>query len=388
MKSLNTTIILLSIACLALFAQACSNSSGANGDEATAATTNVKEDLVRSVNVEVQTLKPRTFTSYIKLIGTVEAAEDIQVASEIGGKITNLMVEKGDKVRKGEALLQTDNAGLKREKERLEAIVSQTKTTYERLQKLYKEQQIGSEIDFLNAKYAFEQAEAALSGNEEQLKKTLVRAPFDGTVEDILIEQGENASPGMPIVRLIAAEGVKIVAGIPSRYADVVQVGNAAELWFDTEQADTLKSVVTFVGNSIDPFSRTFEIEVAMPAGSPVSKIDMMANLRLKSIEIKDQLMVSNEFIFDKDGQKVVYIAENSSSGNSVARQRKVRVGNSYNSVSIIKEGLMPNEELITLGAAFLKDNTRIKVVNRNGDVLVRFQDDNVTKEAASNVEQ
>lgn len=385
MKSLYTNKIILSIACLALFAQACSDSSGAAEDTET--TNGSAEELVRSVNVEVESLQPQTFVSYIRLIGTVEAAEDIQVASEIGGKITNLMVEKGAKVTKGQAIAQTDNASLLREKERLEAIVSQAKTTYERLQKLYKEEQIGSEIDYLNAKYAFEQAQAALSGNAEQLKKTVVRAPFSGSVENVLIEQGENASPGMPIIRLIAADGVKITAGIPSRYADVVQVGDVAELWFDTESPDTLKSVVTFVGNSIDPFSRTFEIEVSMPSGSPVSKIDMMANLRLKSMEIPNQILLSNEFIFDKDGHKVVYVAEKNANGQSIAKERQIMLGHSYNSTTVVKDGLMPNEELITLGAAFLKDKTRIKIVKRNNDVLVRFSE-NVTNEAAANVEQ
>jgi len=384
MKTIFSNIIVLSVASIAFFAQACSNSAGANEDAQNMAKAN--DELVRSVNVEVETVKSSTFTSYIRLIGTIEVAEDIQVASEVGGRITNLMVDKGDKVTKGQALAQTDNAGLKREKERLEAIVSQTKTTYERLQKLYKEEQIGSEIDFLNAKYAFEQAKAALLGTEEQLKKTLIKAPFNGTIEDILVEQGENASPGVAIVRLIASDGMKISAGVPSRYANVVQLGDVAELWFDVEQADTLVSVVTFVGNSIDSFSRTFEIEVAMPAGSPVGKIDMMANLRLKSIEMKNQVLLSNEFIFDKNGQKVVYVAEKNSSGQSIAVERKIGIGYSYNSITIIKEGLMPNEELITLGAAFLKDKTRIKIVKRDNDVLVGFQE-NLT-EAAANVEQ
>lgn len=385
MKSINSIFFILSVACIAFFVQACGNGSDVADESQSSATAN--EELVRSVNVEVETVQPSTFTSYIRLIGNVEASEDIQVASEIGGKITNLMVEKGDRVNKGQALAQTDKASLEREKERLAAIVSQAKTTYERLQKLYKEEQIGSEIDFLNAKYALEQAEAALSGTEEQLKKTLIKAPFSGTVEDILIEQGENASPGVPIIRLIASEGMKISAGIPSRYASVVEVGDVAELWFDVEQADTLSSVVTFVGNSIDSFSRTFEIEVSMPSGSPVAKIDMMANLRLKSVEMQEQILLSNEFIFDKDGQKVVYVAEKDAAGQSIAKERKVNIGHSYNSITVIKDGLMPNEELITLGAAFLKDNTRIKVVKRDSDVLVSFQE-NVTKEAAANVEQ
>lgn len=371
MKRHFITYTLLSAALL-LSLQACSSSSGAPEN-----TSAPSEELVKSVNVDVQTLEAQVFTSYIRVIGTIESTEDILVAAEAGGRLTNLMVEKGQRIRKNQTIAKTDDAQLLREQKRLQAATEQAKTTYERLERLYIEKQIGSEIDYLNAKYAFEQSEAALQAIEEQLKKTLVKAPFSGTIEDILVESGENTAPGTPIVRLIADDGVKITAGIPSRYADVVQVGDEAEIWFDTDQPDTLKSVITFVGNSIDSFSRTFEIEIAMPAESPVTKIDMMTNIRLKSYQKEDQILVSNEFIYDKDGKKVVYVAKEDGNGNSVAEERTIKTGLSYNSVSIVENGLSLQEDLITLGSAFLKDQSRIKIVSRNGEQLITFQGNN-----------
>lgn len=377
---LSSSILLLSFIVIG-----CSNEETSTESTATNASTKA-EELVRTVNVEVHTVTPETFTSYIKLIGTVEADNDILVASEVGGRISKLMVKKGDVVSRGMPLAKTDDSQLKREKERLQAVLSQAKTTYERLKKLYEEEKIGSEIDYLNAKYAYEQAEASLSGINEQLAKTLVKSPFNGTVEDILIEEGENAMPGNPIMRLVASDGVKITAGVPSRYADVVKTGDQAEIWFDVEQPDTLSSTISFVGNSIDPYARTFEIEIMMPASSPVTKIDMMANLRLKAIEKENQILVSNEFILDKNGRKVVYVAQNNANGKSIAIEREVVTGYNYNSVSIIEKGLMPNEELITLGAAFVKDKSRITIVNRDGETLVSFMDDKV--KGAPNAEQ
>jgi RND family efflux transporter MFP subunit len=351
------------------FVSACSNSNGAPESNATAE----QDDLVKSVNVEVQRVEPQTFTSYIRVIGTIESSEDILVASENGGLIKDLRVKKGDRVTKNQVIALVDDAQLQREKQRLQAGLDQTKTTYERLKKLYEEQNIGAEIDYLNAKYAFEQAQAALNGVQEQLKKSAIKAPFNGIIEDVLVESGENTAPGTPVFRLIAENGVKITAGVPSRYADVVQVGDNADIWFDTDQPDTLQSVITFVGNSIESFSRTFEIEVAMPNNSPVTKIDMMVNIRLKAQQFNDQLMVSNEFIFDKDGRKVVYVAAENANGETIASEREVKTGLSYNSISIIESGLQANEELITLGAAFLKDQARVRVVNRNGQQLVDF---------------
>lgn len=110
-----------------------------------------------------------------------------------------------------------------------------------------------------------------------------------------------------------------------------------------------------------------------MPNNSPVTKIDMMVNIRLKAQQFDDQLMVSNEFIFDKEGRKVIYVAAENASGETIAIEREVKTGLSYNSISIIESGLQANEELITLGAAFLKDQARVRVVNRNGQQLVDF---------------
>ncbi|MEQ9090614.1 MAG: efflux RND transporter periplasmic adaptor subunit [Balneola sp.] len=329
------------------------------GGEAQEAET--QEELVKTVNITTTTVVPSTFASYVRVVGNVETSNDIMISAEVNGRVIDYKVEEGAKVQKGQTIVKIDDSKLKQEKVRLEAMTSQTKEQYERLKKVYEEDGIGSELDYLNAKYAYEQSKSALESIKIDLENTSIKAPFNGEVETIMVEEGEMVSPGMAVVRLIGSDTYKISAGVPARYSDAVNIGDKVDVWFDTQVRDTLNSAINYVGGSINPQNRTFRIETRLPKNKSY-KVDMIANLRLKTVEEADVLVISEEFVYSKDNRYVVYVLSENEEGKPVASEREVKLGLSYQTDVIIEEGLTEGDKLITLGSAFLDDGMRVTV--------------------------
>ena len=330
--------------------------SGGEGEQTT------EEEVVKSVNVVTQKITPSTFASYVRVVGTVETSDDIMISAEVSGKVIAYNVKEGDAVRKGQTLLKVDDSKLLQEKSRLEALTSQSKENYERLKKIYEEDGIGSEIGYLNAKYAYEQNQSALESIKVDLANTSIKAPFNGKVEGKMINAGEMVSPGTPVVRLIGSENYKITAGVPARYSDAIKTGDEVAVWFDTQASDTLTGTIRFVGTSINPQNRTFKIEIDLPTGVNQYKVDMITNIRLKTFEQQDAVVISEEFVYSKDKHFVVYLANENSAGHMVANEIPVELGMSYKTQVIIENGLSAGDQLITIGSAFLDEGTRIDI--------------------------
>lgn len=344
------SLITLTILCSILFA------SCGEGDSS-----QITEEAVRTVNVKTQKIENENFTSFLKIVGTVTTSDDIIISSEVNGKIMSHNVTEGSRVTKGSLILTIDDARLKQQKAQLEAASNQAKENYERLKRIYEEDQVGSEINYLNAKYAYEQAEAQLELIKVDLENTKVRAPFSGYAETFLVQEGEMAAPGAPIVRFIGSEKFVVTAGVPARYAEVVKMNDRVRIWFDEEEPDTLTGKITYIGKSINPQNRTFRVEIELPSGGSY-KVDMISNLQFTTRTENDVIVISEEFIYRKNGRFVVYVSGMDEEGNAVAKEKEVVLGPSFKTRVIVREGLDMGEDLITIGSAFLNDDMRIEI--------------------------
>lgn len=333
--------------------------TGCSSDEAATP----QDELVKSVNVHTQQLEPKSFTSYVRMIGSVESAQDVRLSAEVGGRILKYYADEGDLVDKGEIIAKINDEQLKQEEARLEALTEQSYEQFKRQERLWKQDSIGSEIEYLNAKYRYQQNKAALERVRVDLGNTEVRAPFRAILNQKLMEEGEMVAPGTPMVRLIAQDRLKIKAGVPARYAEMVNPGDTAMVWFDTIDSDTLRGPIHYVSNSIDPQARTFSIEMVIPNKDRYYKVGMIANVRLRLQHMRKELVIGSEYVYRKEGQYVVYTADTNSDGQKIAREKAVELGPSYKNQVIVRKGIKPGEKLITIGSSFLEDEMRIEVV-------------------------
>ena len=320
------------------------------------------EAAVRIINVEVVEITPAAFVDEIRLTGTVQANQDVQVSAEESGVIREILVEKGARVRAGQALAKIDDVILKAQVDQARAQAELAAQTWERRKRLWEESQVGSEIAYLEVKFASEQTAANVRALEERLARTTIRAPFDGVLEDRRIEVGSMVSPGMVVGRVVDLDPVKIAGGVPERYAADVSVGASATITFDVFPGDAHTARVRYVGATVDPQSRTFPIEVVMPNPSGVIKPEMVSNIAVTRRALDSALVVPQDALVRVEVGYVVFVVTERD-GATVAEVRPVQVGPSQRNLVVVEAGVQPGDRLIVVGQKSVADGDRVNVV-------------------------
>src|SRR5690606_10167458 len=210
----------------------------------------------RRITVEVEALAPTPFTDYVRLTGTVEADRDVTVAAEESGVIRELYIEKGARVAAGQAIVKIDDRVLAAQAEQAAAEAALAKETWERQRRLWEEERIGTEIAYLRARYAAETAAAAARALAARLERTTIRAPVSGILDARFVEIGNMVAPGTPVARVVDSDPVKVVGGVPERFAGDVRRGSAVRITFDVLPGREFEGRIAFVGTAVDAQSR------------------------------------------------------------------------------------------------------------------------------------
>jgi len=358
------TIRWLALAGLTTLAAACSNTAEAEPEgapqdapaaEATAAPTRV-------INVETTTLAPREFVETIHLTGTVWADRDVTISAEEAGTVVEILADKGTKVRKGQALLRIDDRVLRAQVDEARAQAELARETWERRKRLFEEDNVGSELAYLEARAAAEQTAARLRTLEERLARTVVRAPFAGVLDERLVELGALVAPGTPVARVVRLDPVKIVAGVPERYAPDVRVGARATVYFDVLDGASFEGDITYVGSTVDPRNRTFGVELRMANPKGVIKPEMIANVDLVRQVIPEAMVVPREALVRVEDGFEVFVVVDGADGPR-AEARPVKVGASQSDEVVVLEGVAAGDRLIVVGQKLVADGDRVNVV-------------------------
>lgn len=315
----------------------------------------------RAVNVEVEPVVAVPFIEYVSVTGVVEANRDVVVAAEEAGVVRQVYQERGANLRAGQAIAKIDDRVLSAQVDQARAAAELAQTTYERRKVLWEEERIGSEIAYLQARSAAEQAAANLANLAQRLARTVVRAPFAGFLEERMVELGSTVSPGTPVARVVDASPVKVVGAVPERFSADVATGREAVIRFDAigvEEGGT----VSFVGSAVDESSRTFPIEVRVENRDGRFKPEMSANIRLPLRTFEDAIVVPQEALIRDEGGFVVYVAVRDGDG-WIAEVRPVDTGAAEGDRVVVESGLEAGDHVIVLGHHRVSDGDRVNVV-------------------------
>src|SRR5687767_13955145 len=217
---------------------------------------------VKSKEIAVVELTTRKFDHYVQTQGKVESENDILVSAKSMGVITQVYVNEGDQVSKGQTLAQIDNSIIVSSIESMKAQLELATSVYDRQKNLW-DQKIGTEVQFLQAKANKESLEKQIASMEEQNDMTRIKSPINGTVDAVWVKAGENIMPGLPAVRVVNTADLKITASVSDAYITTIKK-NDRVLINISELKKEVQGRVTFTGRTIDPLSRTFSVEVKL----------------------------------------------------------------------------------------------------------------------------
>ncbi len=312
--------------------------------------------------VDTKLVTRKDFKRFIEIQGAVEADDLVSASSEMGGRITNMTLKEGDNIRKGQLVANIDMEGVDKQIAELEKSLELAKDLYDRQKRLW-DQQIGSEIQYLQAKNNKERIEKSMETVRFQLTKSKVYAPISGVVDRVMAKQGEMAGPGTPIVQILNTNKVKVVADVPESYLGSVKRGETVTIKFPAIDKE-IKGRVSLLGRMIDPANRTFGVEVNLPNGSGVYKPNLLATMLINDYAKKDAVMIPLVLIQQEvNGDNFVFVKEEGPKG-AIAKKVYIKTGESFEGETVVLEGLKGGEEIIVSGARGLAENEKIKVKN------------------------
>jgi len=317
--------------------------------------TSKKENISKAKLVKVDTLQLSTFNHFVEIQGQVDTDQNLIVSPETGGNVTRVNVSRGDKVSKGKVLAEIDATLLKKGIAEIETSYELTKTLFDKQEKLYKDN-VGTEVQYLQAKTSKESLEGRIASLREQVKKTKIISPINGYVDEVFKKEGEMAVPGMPAFRIVNNSGYKVRGEIAESYVGKVSLGDEVTVRFPDIDKE-VKARISVIGNSINEMNRTFSIEIKLPTFGSEIKPNMIAYLKINDFSKAKSVVVPINTVQKSATGNYVYLA----SADGKTERRVVTVGNTYGTQALIIDGLKGGEKLITFGYSDLSDGQPIK---------------------------
>ena len=310
--------------------------------------------------VAVMTLKDTLFNHYLDIQGNVDTKENIIVQPEFSGTLTALTVKAGQKVAKGQILGRIDDAGMSQQLAQVQTQYELAKTTYERQKNLW-DQKIGSEIQYLQAQTQMNSLQKSINQMKAQLAKTVIRAPFSGTIDEVFVEKGQVVAPGpQGLMRIVNLGNMFVSTSVPESYIGKLKVGTEVDV-FLTSLGKTYKGKVRQVGNFINPNNRSFGIEVSIPNPENLLRPNQVAKLKIIDYVKKDATVVPTNVIQeDGKGNHYVYTVDNSNGKTGTAKKTVVTLGQSSDNVTEILSGVSAEDVIVTEGVNAISEGMKL----------------------------
>ncbi len=307
--------------------------------------------------------KAEKFEHFLELQGSVQTKQNLVINAEMAGILQRVYVKAGDKVSKGQLLATVDDGGMGQQLAQMQIQADLAKTTFERQQNLWN-QKIGSEIQYLQAKSNYEGQQKMVSQMRSQLAKSTIRAPFAGTVDDVITEQGSVVSPGQtPILRLVSLGEMYIETDVPETYLSNVTTGKEVEVTFPV-LGKTIDSKIRQTGNYINPDNRTFKIEIEVPNKDKSIKPNLTARLKINDYSKENAILIPQSIISDNaEGEQYIFVLQDKQESKAVAKQVLIKTGKTQGDQIEVLEGLKDGDEIIQEGARSVKDGQTVKII-------------------------
>jgi len=317
----------------------------------------------KEVLITTMTAKDTLFNHFIEVQGNVTTKQNVLVYPEFQGTLTRVLVKEGQRVSRGQVLARIDDGGLSSQVAQLESQAALAQTTFDRQKRLW-DQNIGSEIQFLQAKTQYESAQSAVKQLKSQLGKTTVNAPFSGVIDKVITDQGTVVAPGVALLRIVNLDNMYVTAEVPESYLPSVTEGKKVKVSFPV-LGETIDAKVRQTGNYINPSNRSFTIEVDVPNKDGKVKPNLTARLSINDYTAENSILIPLNVINENaDGEQYIYTASPKGDDNTlVAKQKIITTGKTQGDYIEVLSGVEIGEKIIVEGARSVKDNQAVKIL-------------------------
>tara|TARA_B100001093_G_scaffold208204_1_gene200023 strand:- start:724 stop:1854 length:1131 start_codon:yes stop_codon:yes gene_type:complete len=299
----------------------------------------------------------KMFQHFIEIQGSVEADQSVELYPESSGNITKIFVREGQSISKGRPLVQIDNSILESSKVELQTQLDLAATTFERQKRLWN-QNIGSEIQYLQAKAKKEGLENSLESLKSQAKKLKITAPFSGTVDEVFAKTGGLANPMFPALRLINLDQIHVESEVTETYLKYIKKGTEVELYFPSIDKK-INTKVDQIGNYINPNNRSFKVRMNVNNTDGTLKANLLADVKISDFKEVGIVIPSNLIQKDRMNKPFVYTLVKEDKFFRV-KKSYILEKMSYENESFISEGLEADALIVDKGSRLVKGDETV----------------------------
>ena len=312
------------------------------------------------VPVSVKTIDYEIFKNYFEASGTVEAIYDAFISPEISGQIKKIHIMEGERVIKGAILVTLNTNVIQKGIDEVKIALELAETVYNKQKELW-DQKIGSEIQYLTAKTNKESLEKKLKTIEAQSEMAIIKAPFDGIVDEIFQKEGELAIPGMRIMQLVNLSKLNINADVSEAYLSKIKKGDSVLVEFPSYPEIKINVPVYRTGNVVKPQNRTFKVQLKINNQKEKLKPNIIAILHINDYS-NDSAFVVPSIIIKKDIKgDFIFLAEKQEE-NYIAKKMYIETGRSYKAQTEILKGVKKGQKVIINGYNMVSTGTEISI--------------------------
>ena len=315
---------------------------------------------INTTKVRVLALTQNSFSRFFEATGELEAISEAFISPEVSGQIISINVIEGQKVRKGQVVAKLNTSLVEKNIEEIKTQLNLVKTIFEKQADLWS-RGIGSERQYLEAQNNYESLKKRLATLQEQYNMSIVKAPINGNIENIVQKEGELASPGMQLMQIVDLDRLHVTINLSESYLPVIKAGDMVQISFPTYPDIILEEKVTRVGNVINKQNRTFKVEVEIDNKDGRLKPNLLANIKINDYNTEAALIVPSLVIREDVIGSYLYVTE-PADDKWVAVKKYIEVGRSYLENSEVISGLNLNELIITDGYSNVSDGMVIEI--------------------------
>ena len=309
---------------------------------------------------------PQKFNHYLELQGDVMTKQNVLIYPEMAGTLNSVYVKEGQKVSKGQLLATIDDGGLSSQLAQLRTQAELSKTTFERQKRLW-EQNIGSEIQYLQAKTNYEAQQSAVKQMESQVGKSSIRAPFTGIIDDVIKDEGTVVSPGpgSEVFRIVNLSNMYINVEVPESHLPNVTTGKDVKVFFPV-LGDSVTTTIRQTGNFINPSNRSFTAEIPVPSLDGKVKPNLTARVMINDYTSEKAILIPQSVLSENaDGEQYVYLVDADSIQNDpVAKKVVITTGKTQGDYVEVLSGINEGDAIIDEGARSVKEGQKVNIKN------------------------
>jgi RND family efflux transporter MFP subunit len=264
------------------------------------------------------------------------------------GTLTHIYVDNGDRVQKGKLMAEMDNAVMLKNLAELQGQLDVATDLFQRQKSLW-DQNIGSEVQYIQAKNNKESIERSIATLNENLSLAKIYAPTSGVVDQVILKEGQAIAPGVALCTIVNLDKLKIKGDVPESYVSKIKEGDGVRVYFpDTKEEITTS--VSYVSRTINPVNRTFTIECKL-SGKGDYRANQIAVMKIIDYENPTAITIPVNLIQrGEDGEFVLVARESATPGEAIAEKVRVTQGENYNGYVEITKGLTGGDRVISTG--------------------------------------